>query len=117
MDITSISSFNPAAAAAEIRRQNTETDSFQRVLEAAAQSQDDKELLKAAKEFESYFIHMLLREMRNTIPDDDENRLFPKSHGERIFQDMLDEEKARHMTQAGGIGLAQQMFQQMRREV
>ena len=115
MDISSISAFNPAAAAADIMRQNNDNDNFQRVLEAAVASQDDAELLMAAKEFESYFIHVLLREMRNTIPDDDENRLFPKSHGERIFQDMLDEEKARQMTQAGGIGLAQKMFQQMRR--
>ena len=68
---------------------------------------------EAAEAFESYFLQIMLREMRRTIP---ENELIPKSQAERIFTEMLDEEMAKDMARAGGIGLAQVMVQQMTRD-
>jgi Rod binding domain-containing protein len=41
---------------------------------------------------------------------------FPKATQKKIFEDMLDEEKAKAATNAGGIGLAETLFRQMRRD-
>jgi len=73
---------------------------------------DDRALMNAAKEFETYFIQQMFRAMRNTV--DSQNSLFPRSQTEEIFQDMLDEQTSRAAVEGGrGIGLAQQIFNQM----
>ena len=69
---------------------------------------------EAAEAFESYFLQIMLREMRRTLPED--GGIIPTSQGERIFTEMLDEEKAQEMARAGGIGLAQTIVQQMTRQ-
>ena len=68
----------------------------------------------AAEAFESYFLQIMLREMRRTIPDD--GGLIPKSQAEQIFTEMLDEEIAIEAARAGGIGLADVIVQQMTRD-
>ena len=68
---------------------------------------------EAAEAFESYFLTLMLREMRRTVPQD--QGLFQKSVGERIFREMLDEEMSKEMARAGGIGLAQNIIEQLTR--
>ncbi|MCL2576180.1 MAG: rod-binding protein [Defluviitaleaceae bacterium] len=73
---------------------------------------DDAAMMAAAKEFETYFIQMMFRAMRDTV--NTENSLFPRTQTEEIFQDMLDEKTARAAVEQGsGMGLAQQIFNQM----
>jgi flagellar protein FlgJ len=69
-------------------------------------------IVNAAREFEAYFLQMMLREMRRTIPQQEEG-MFAKSTAEEIFTDKLDEQRARDMAAAGGIGLADMMVMQM----
>ena len=73
---------------------------------------EDERLMEACREFESIFLHMMIRQMRSTIP---ENDLIEKSHARGIFEDLHDEELAKSMAQGQGIGLAQQMYQQLSR--
>jgi len=72
------------------------------------------EIKTAAEAFESYFLQIMLREMRSTIPND--NTFIPRSQAEEIFTDMLDEQVAKESTKAGGIGLANMIIQQMTRD-
>lgn len=74
---------------------------------------EDKELLKVCQEFESLFVHMMLKEMRSTIPD---GGLTEKSKGREIFQDMYDQELAKEISQSQdqGIGLAKMLYEQMK---
>jgi flagellar protein FlgJ len=83
-------------------------------LATSGMSETEKIALREATEaFESYFLQMMMREMRRTL--NDEQRIIPKSNAERIFTDMLDQENAIQMARAGGVGLADAMFQQMTR--
>ncbi len=72
------------------------------------------DLMKACTDFESYFIQSLYKEMRKTVdavnPD---GGFIKKSQAEKFFQEMLDEEAAKASAKAGGIGLAQNMYNQM----
>lgn len=109
MDITSVSQFN-LPNYEEMRRRLT-PDSNIRI----GMCEDELQGIRdAAEAFESYFIQMMLTEMRRTIPDD--GGLIPKSQAERIFTEMLDEEKAKEMARVGGIGLADVIVQQMTRD-
>ncbi|MDN5323922.1 MAG: peptidoglycan hydrolase FlgJ [Clostridia bacterium] len=72
--------------------------------------EDDKKLKEACQQFESIFINHMISRMRATIP---EGGLFGKSQGEEIFQDMLDEKYAEKISEAGGIGLAEILYEQL----
>ncbi|SFH69421.1 flagellar protein FlgJ [Tindallia magadiensis] len=77
-------------------------------------SKEKERLMAACREFESIFLHMMIRQMRDTVPD---NSLIEKSHAREIFEDLHDEELAKNMAKGQGIGLAQQMYQQLSRHV
>ena len=72
-----------------------------------------KKLLEACEGFESVFIQKMWQEMRNTLP---KNGLL---HGrdEQYWQDMYDQELSKSMTSAGGIGLADMMYEQLSRNL
>lgn len=86
----------------------------QKANEAAARAQkaqqDAKELRKACEGFESMFLQMMYKEMRNTVP---ENDLMGKSNAEKIWQSMLDTQMMDDAAKAGGVGLADMMYNQL----
>ena len=87
-------------------------NSLQSVESKLDNAKDDKELLEACQEFESLFVHMMLKEMRSTIP---ENGLIEKSTGREIFEDMYDQKVAENIAKSErGIGLAQVLYRQMK---
>lgn len=69
---------------------------------------NSEELLKACKEFESIFVNLMLKQMRETIPTDEE-----KSQARGIYESMYDEALSQELVQGEGIGLAKQLFQQL----
>jgi flagellar protein FlgJ len=71
---------------------------------------DSKGMEKACKEFESLFVNYLMKEMRNTIP---ENELFGGGSAEKMYTTMLDGEVAKHVSIQRGIGLADMLYRQM----
>ena len=70
----------------------------------------------ATRDVESFFIYMLLKEMRKTVP---ETRLIHGGRAEEIFRDMLDEELGKKMAAAPGegIGIAKMLYEQLSRPI
>ena len=73
-----------------------------------------KSLVKVSRDFESIFLDYMLKTMRQTIPKSD---LFGDSQADQIFSSMRDEELSKRMAQAGGIGLANIMINQLKRHI
>ncbi len=73
----------------------------------------DQELREATQEFESLFLHQLMKAMRSTIP---KNNLFHGGQREEIFTDMLDQEISK-IAAKRGIGIADLLFQQLQQNV
>jgi flagellar protein FlgJ len=71
---------------------------------------DAERLRAASQELESYFIHLLMREMRKMIPPDP---LVGGGKAEEIFQDFLDEELAGELSRTNQLGLADLIFDSM----
>ncbi len=67
----------------------------------------NKKLYEACQEFESIFISYLLKNMRKTIPNVEEN--FTRE----IYTSMMDEEVARAVAKGSGIGLADAIYSQI----
>ncbi|MBR1737801.1 MAG: rod-binding protein, partial [Firmicutes bacterium] len=91
-----------------IKKDEIETDSFRNKFE----SKDDKELMNACVEFESYFLKEMIKAMRRTV--DKSDSFIPQSNAEEIFQDMLDDEYAKSSAKGSGIGLAKMMYEQLK---
>lgn len=60
-------------------------------------------LKEVAREFEALLLEQLVKEMRKAAPKSD---LFGEEKGRELYQEMLDGEFVRVMSNAGGIGLA-----------
>lgn len=86
------------------------TDSFETLFEEAKKSGDTEALKKATTELESIFVNMMMKTMRNSIPESE--GIFKKSEAEKMFSEMLDEEFAKKMSEAGGIGIGDMIFDQ-----
>lgn len=75
--------------------------------------QEQLKLKKTCQDMESVFINLMLSNMRNTVQ---RSELLPESTGEKIMRSMLDQEMATKMSKAGGIGLAQLLYEQLTTE-
>lgn len=83
-------------------------------LRKAMETKDQAELRKATQEMEAFFLSLLWREMRATIP---RSGLFPRGLAEDIFEEMLDQAYAQAMAKAGGLGLADILYRQLSGEL
>lgn len=110
-----IEGLSPVTAGIEQTQKMSEKSSdasFEEALKKAAESGDDTKLKEACQEFESVFLNMMLSTMRKTIP---EGGLVEKSQGTKTFESMLDEEYAKSLSKAGGIGLADVLAKQLKK--
>jgi flagellar protein FlgJ len=115
MDISSVGSYNTSITQASLAKtEQNKAEAFQKVLNSAAASKDEAALEKACKEFETYFINYLFKQMQNSVNSINNGEgIIKKSQGEQIFTEMLTEEYSKTATAQGGIGLADMMYKQL----
>lgn len=63
-----------------------------------------------AKGMESLMIDQMIQQMRKTVP---ENEFITKSQSEKIYEQMLDSEYARVISESGTIGIAGLIVEQI----
>ncbi len=73
----------------------------------AGQRSQDERLRTAAKEFEGVFLAQLFKEMRATVPTEDEGQ------GQEMFTAMLDETLAREAAARSERGLGDALYRQL----
>lgn len=98
-----------------IMQKATDENILQKKIENVGEEKQDKELMDICKDFESIFIHMMLKEMRKTIPD---GGLIEKSTATKIFEDMFDEEMAERISDSeeDGVGIAKMLYEQFKNQ-
>lgn len=70
----------------------------------------NEELMEACKSFETYFVEQVIKAMRKTIPNNEE-----KNDYTNYFGDMLYEKYSENITESGEIGIAQMLYESMKR--
>ncbi|NOT84982.1 MAG: flagellar assembly peptidoglycan hydrolase FlgJ, partial [Methylococcaceae bacterium] len=78
-------------------------------LKAEAREQDPEALKQVAKQFESLFLNMVLKSMRQAKLDDGAM----DNDQSKFYQDMYDQQLAVHLSGESGIGLANMMVKQL----
>ncbi|MBS3994490.1 MAG: rod-binding protein [Alkaliphilus sp.] len=89
-------------------------ESFERMLEASMDEKDKKKLLASCQQFEAIFLQMILKNMRSSVNEDG---FIQKSFDREIFEGMHDEKIAQQMAEGQGIGLAQQLYKQLSKQI
>ncbi len=75
-------------------------------------SSSDEELMEVCKEFEAYFVEQVLKEMQKTVHSSDEDSDYYQYFGDILWQDY-----AEQITESGQLGLAQQLYESMKRNM
>lgn len=100
-----------AISAAQYADENSKIESFQDQL---LDAEDDAELKDACDQFEEYFLSLMFKQMeKTTLKDDDDDSMFKEGQAEKMTKSFLYQEYAKVVTDAGGIGLSDQMYEQM----
>ncbi|RMD86661.1 MAG: flagellar biosynthesis protein FlgJ [Candidatus Dadabacteria bacterium] len=84
------------------------------VAAAPSKAAEEAKLKKACQQFEALFLSQMMAQMRKSIP---KGGLFGGGQEQEMFMGMLDEERAKAWAQDGGVGLANMLFQQMRKNL
>lgn len=122
MDLSAISGslVDTTMKSAKFAKAEKTANDFRAALEEAGKkvnsedvSKEDDEALKTmCKEFEKYFLEEMYKSMRSTL--NTEKNLLYGGQAEDIFQSQLDQQYVDAAVEAGGIGLAKQLYNQLR---
>lgn len=94
--------------------QNNQTEKIKNSVSGDYSNASDEELMDACKQFESYFLEQMFKEMQKTIPKGDDSDT-STSNLVDYFKDSAVQELAEQSTDTNGLGLAQTLFEQMKR--
>lgn len=93
---------------------NSKTNTLQSKLDGDLSTASDEELMDVCKDFEAYFVEQVLKEVEKTIPkqEDEDSSM---SQLTDYFKDEMIQELATEVCDQQSLGLAQQMYEQMKR--
>lgn len=74
----------------------------------------DRQLKAVSKDYEKYFLQEMMRAMRKSV---DESDLLQKNLGAKIYGEQLDQEYVNSWSEAGGIGLSEIIYQNVRDKI
>jgi Rod binding domain-containing protein len=103
------SSGQSVSGAAAIGSLNS-TESWHNLSSLSSPHHPDAQIKKVSQDFEGIFMRMMFKEMRNSV---EKSKLFGNSNAMNIFESMRDDELADKISQAGGIGLGQIIYQRL----
>ncbi len=81
--------------------------------DAAKAAAQDKKLKQACEGFEEMFMEIMYKQMRDTVP---ENSLLGNSNADKILSSMRDSELMKQAAASGGIGLADMLYRQIKKD-
>ena len=114
MDIGGVGSVYADYMASQVS--STKADTIKNKIENSAGAANEEELLDACKQFESYFLEQVFKEMLETtkvFSDDDENGYASKMVD--YFKDSAVQHLCEQATAGNGLGLANMLYEQMKR--
>lgn len=103
---------NMTSAYTDIYSSAAQSSQLENTLKGDYAKAQDKELMEACKQFEAYFLEQVFKEMQKTIiksDDSSDNSLVD------YFKDQSIQKIAADSTEQNSLGLAQMLYEQMRR--
>lgn len=116
MDVSGITSMvNQTGVTNATTSANTaKTDSLTNSVNGLSSNSSDEELMEVLKDFESYFIEQMIKQMKETFTDEDEEESMASQYTD-TFMDYAIEDVADMLLEEVGGSMTQQLFEQMKR--
>ena len=116
MDVSGITSMlsQTGATNATNNAASAKTDSLKNSVNGLSSSSSDEELMEVLKDFESYFIEQMIKQMKETFTDDDKESSMASQYTD-TFMDYAIEDIADMLLDEVGGNMTQQLFEQMKR--
>lgn len=89
----------------------TQTKDLEKSLSSDMTTKTEDELLEVCKDFEAYFVEQMFKAMEKMVPKDEDS----ENAYTEMFGDMLTQEYAESATETQSFGIAQTMYEQMKR--
>ena len=113
MDVSGISSMlNQTTATNDAA--TARTDSLKNSVNGLSSNSTDEELMEVLQDFESYFLEQIIKKMKDTFTDEDEESSVASQYTD-TFMDYAIEEVADILLEEVGGNMTQQLFEQMKR--
>ncbi|MDF2539026.1 MAG: hypothetical protein K0S76_2047 [Herbinix sp.] len=96
------------SATANLVGQNTQAEKLKDKINSQAAT--DEEMMEVCKSFEAYLLEQVMKEMKKTIPTDEKENPYLEQFGDMQYQ-----EYAKNATEGQGIGIAQMLYESMKR--
>ena len=93
---------------------SSSTNALEGTLDKDMSNASDEELMDVCKEFEAYFMEQVFKEMEKTVPES-ESQDSSMSQLTDYFKESMIQQVSEQSVEQGGNGLAQQLYEQMKR--
>jgi len=93
---------------------NSKTDGLKNSVNGLSSESTEEELMEVLKDFESYFIEQIIKKMKDTFTDEDEESSVASQYTD-TFMDYAIEDVADILLEEVGGSMTQQLFEQMKR--
>jgi len=90
----------------------SKTSKLESTLSKDMTTASDEELLESCKSFESYLVEQVVKQVKETVAASEEEENSYLSY----FGDMMFEEIAGQITESGQLGIANQLYEAMKRD-
>lgn len=90
------------------------SNKLEQTLNSDLSTATDEELMDVCKEFESYFLEQVFKAMQKMVPES-ENRSSSTKQLQDYYKDEMIQKLAQDSTETNGLGLAQTLYEQMKR--
>ena len=116
MDVSGITSMlsQTGATTATNKAQSVKADSLKGSVNGLSSNSTDEELMEVLKDFESYFVEQMIKQMKETFSSDDEESSMASQYTD-TFMDYAIEDIADILLDEIGGNMTQQLFEQMKR--
>ena len=94
---------------------DTSADSLEKTLNSDLSKATDEELMKVCKDFEAYFVEQMFKAMQKMVPESNKDQSASTKQLQDYYKDEMMRTMAEDATETGGFGLAQTLYEQMKR--
>lgn len=107
-----IISLDNIASYVDNAKNTSSSSNVEKMLKSDLSTASEDELMDACKEFETYFIEQVMKEVKKTIPQDEDSTMSKLTD---FYMDETMETMAEKIGEQSGNNLAQTMYEQMKR--
>lgn len=96
------------SAASGISSNKSKTDELKQKIQNNPET--DEEMMEVCKSFEAYMFEQVMKEMKKSVDSEDEKNDYLEQFGDMLYQ-----EYAKKATEGQGLGIAQMLYEAMKR--